>query len=131
MYEKRYYDKVIIDKEGMLEVSRYIHLNPVEARMVQQPEYYPWSSYYLFKNPSSVPPRFMNMDCLLDYYEGTVEQRREKYCGACHHPYFVELIDIIRGVTGTVLNVNTNSLSRFLQSFIKDLCEKKRKNGTH
>ncbi|MGF6953439.1 putative transposase [Neobacillus sp. B4I6] len=80
VYEKRYYDKVIEDKEGMLEVSRYIHLNPIDAKMVRQPEYYPWSSFYLFKYPSSIPPLFMNMDCLLDYYEGTIERRREKYC---------------------------------------------------
>ncbi|WP_066248369.1 REP-associated tyrosine transposase [Neobacillus drentensis] len=80
VYEKRYYDKVIEDKEGILEVSRYIHLNPVEAKMVKQPEYYPWSSFYLFKYPNSVQPRFINMNCLLDYYEGTIEQRREKYC---------------------------------------------------
>jgi hypothetical protein len=29
VYEKSYYDKVIEDKERMLEVIRYIHLNPV------------------------------------------------------------------------------------------------------
>ncbi|MCM3118443.1 transposase [Neobacillus sp. MER 74] len=80
VYEKRYYDKVIEDKEGMLAVSRYIHLNPVEAKMVKQPEYYPWSSFYLYRYQSTVPLRFMKMDCLLDYYEGTLEQKREKYC---------------------------------------------------
>ncbi|WP_042375082.1 REP-associated tyrosine transposase [Neobacillus jeddahensis] len=80
VFEKRYFDKVIEDKEGMLEVSRYVHLNPVEAKMVKKPEYYPWSSYHLFKYPSSVSPRFMNRDCLLDYYEGTEELRSEKYC---------------------------------------------------
>jgi putative transposase len=32
VYEKRYYDKLIEGKEGMLEVSRYIHLNRVAAR---------------------------------------------------------------------------------------------------
>jgi hypothetical protein len=80
VYEKRYYDKVIEDKEGMLEVSRYIHLNPVEAKMVKQPEYYPWSSFYLYRYRSSVPLRFIKMDCLLDYYEGTLEEKREKYC---------------------------------------------------
>lgn len=80
VYEKRYYDKIIEDKEGMLEVSRYIHLNPVEAKMIRQPENYPWSSFYLYKYPKSLPPKFMNMAILLAYYEGTKEQQREKYC---------------------------------------------------
>ncbi|AGK55906.1 REP-associated tyrosine transposase [Bacillus sp. 1NLA3E] len=55
VFEKRFYDSIIEDKEGMLEVSRYIHLNPVEAKMVKKPENYPWSSYYLFKYPTSIP----------------------------------------------------------------------------
>ncbi|MBS4212696.1 transposase [Neobacillus rhizophilus] len=80
VFEKRYFDQIIEDKEGMLEVSRYIHLNPVEARMVRRPEYYPWSSFHLFKYQNSQPPSFMNMDSLLNYYEGTEEQRQEKYC---------------------------------------------------
>jgi putative transposase len=36
----------LIDEDGyFLEVSRYIHLNPLRARIVAQPEDYPWSSY--------------------------------------------------------------------------------------
>ena len=56
MFEKRFYDKLIEDKEGMLAVSRYIHLNPVEAKMVKKPEDYPWSSYLLFHNHHIPPP---------------------------------------------------------------------------
>jgi putative transposase len=82
VFEKRYYDKLIDGKEGMLEVSRYIHLNPVEAKMVKKPESYPWSSYYFYKYPRSIPYQFMNLNCILDYYEGTEEVKREKYCGS-------------------------------------------------
>jgi putative transposase len=64
----------------MLEVSRYIHLNPVEARMVRKPEYYPWSSYHFFKQPQAVVPPYMNIDSILNYYIGTVEERKGKYC---------------------------------------------------
>ena len=36
----------IIEEDGyFLEVSRYIHLNPVRAGIVAAPEQYPWSSY--------------------------------------------------------------------------------------
>ncbi|RKQ34250.1 REP-associated tyrosine transposase [Oceanobacillus halophilus] len=82
VYEKRFYDKVIEDKEGMLEVSRYIHLNPVRAKMVKQPENYPWSSFHFYKNENVHYPSFINLNSLLDYYEGTWRQRREKYCGS-------------------------------------------------
>lgn len=80
VFEKRFYDKLIEDKEGMLEVSRYIHLNPVEARMVKKPEFYPWSSYHLFKSPAISGPRFINVNHILDFYTGTTEEKRKKYC---------------------------------------------------
>ncbi|MCP4408036.1 MAG: hypothetical protein GY807_09820, partial [Gammaproteobacteria bacterium] len=36
----------VIETQGhYLEVSRYIHLNPVRARMVERAQDYPWSSY--------------------------------------------------------------------------------------
>jgi putative transposase len=36
----------LVEEEGyFLEVSRYVHLNPVRARLVARPEQYPWSSY--------------------------------------------------------------------------------------
>lgn len=80
MYEKSFYDKLIEDKEGMLEGSRYIHLNPVKAKMVRKPEYYLWSRYHFFKQPQAVVPSYMNIDSILNYYLGTEEERKEKYC---------------------------------------------------
>lgn len=79
VFEKRYYDKIIEDKEGMLEVSRYIHLNPVAARMVRKPESYPWSSYYLFLNDRVIPPKYIEIHHILDYYLGSTEKKKEKY----------------------------------------------------
>jgi putative transposase len=77
VYEKRFYDKMIEDKVGMLAFSRYIHLNPVEANMVSLPEYYPWSSYIYYKNENVTAPSYINMGSLLDYYEGTGCRRRK------------------------------------------------------
>jgi hypothetical protein len=82
VYEKRFYDKMIMDKEGMLKVSRYIHLNPVEAKMVKQPEFYPWSSYRFYVDEKATAPPFMNRNSLLDYYEGALEQKRKNYCNS-------------------------------------------------
>lgn len=40
------YKAFIADKESyLLEINRYIHLNPVRASIVQRPENYKWSSY--------------------------------------------------------------------------------------
>ena len=40
------YESIIVDKDSYFEVlTKYIHLNPVKARIVNVPEEYKWSSY--------------------------------------------------------------------------------------
>ena len=48
LFEGRYTSSLIEDERYFLEVSRYIHLNPVKARMVRDPVSYDYSSYRLF-----------------------------------------------------------------------------------
>ena len=48
LFEGRYKSSLIEDEIYFLEVSRYIHLNPVKARMVREPLAYEFSSYNLF-----------------------------------------------------------------------------------
>lgn len=45
LFQGRYGAEVIDTDAYFREVSRYIHLNPVEAKMVHRPEDYRWSSY--------------------------------------------------------------------------------------
>ena len=48
LFENRYVGQLIEDERYFLEVSRYIHLNPVKALMVRDPMEYEYSSYGLF-----------------------------------------------------------------------------------
>jgi putative transposase len=48
VFEKRYNAELIDSAEYELDVSKYIHLNPVKACMVETPEDYRWSSYRNF-----------------------------------------------------------------------------------
>ena len=45
LFEGRYKACLVKDDAYFLQTSRYIHLNPVKAKMVEHPEDYPWSSY--------------------------------------------------------------------------------------
>ena len=51
------YKSILIDADAYLKpLSRYIHLNPVRAKMVEKPGAYPWSSYPAFmvrRNPAT------------------------------------------------------------------------------
>lgn len=48
LFEGRYVSSLIEDDVYFLEVSRYIHLNPVKAMMVREPLSYEYSSYWLY-----------------------------------------------------------------------------------
>ncbi|MDV2886362.1 transposase [Alkalihalophilus pseudofirmus] len=79
VFEKRYYDKIIETKEGMLEVSRYIHLNPIRAQMISRPEHYPWSSYHFYKYNKAAPV-YLDTNSLLKYYAGAAGEQKRLYC---------------------------------------------------
>lgn len=77
VFEKRYFADIIEPGAGMLEVSRYIHLNPVRANIVAKPEQYPWSSYryYLF----ALRYDMLVMDDVLSYFSGNDFEKRQQY----------------------------------------------------
>ena len=59
---------LLIDKDSYaLELSRYIHLNPVKARIVARPEAYGWSSYVYYFRKLSQPP-FLETSFLLGQF---------------------------------------------------------------
>jgi len=69
---------ILVERERyLLELARYIVLNPVRAKMVKNPSRYPWSSY-----PATVgavaPPSWISTDWLLSQFAKTrpVAQRR-------------------------------------------------------
>jgi len=82
VFEKRYYDKVIASKQGMLEVSRYIHLNPVDANMVLQLQSYQWSSYRYYMYTSR--HHLFTMAIILDYFSGDELVFVPSLPGYCH-----------------------------------------------
>jgi putative transposase len=59
------FKSLVVDKDSyFLELSRYIHLNPVKAKIVEKPEQYRWSSYLGYlgrKDP------VLDQDCIKQY----------------------------------------------------------------
>ncbi|MCL4359642.1 transposase [Patescibacteria group bacterium] len=47
------FKSIVVQKENyLLQVLRYIHLNPVKSGLVPTPEGYPWSSYHAYLTPA-------------------------------------------------------------------------------
>jgi len=49
VFQSRYRSIIVEDESYLLQVSRYIHLNPLRAEIVKEPENFEWSSYRLYK----------------------------------------------------------------------------------
>jgi putative transposase len=62
------YKAILVDRdEYAKELSRYIHLNPVRARIVEVPEEYEWTSY-MFYIGRKKKPEWLNTDFILGYF---------------------------------------------------------------
>jgi len=71
------YKAILVEKESYaLELSRYIHLNPVKAKLVRAPEDYVWSSYAAFLNQRS-PEIFHETKWLLSQIGCSSDKARE------------------------------------------------------
>lgn len=64
------YKAIIIDSEEYLgSVVRYIHLNPVKAKVVEKPQEYPWSSHKFYLKPDR-RPQWLKTNKLLESFDG-------------------------------------------------------------
>lgn len=55
LFERRHWAKLAEDDSYLLALARYIHRNPVDAKIVTKPEGYRWSSYRAYLGEAGVP----------------------------------------------------------------------------
>ncbi|UJL46744.1 transposase [Virgibacillus sp. NKC19-16] len=76
VFQGRFYAKLIDTSDYFLKASRYIHLNPVEAEIVNKPENYVWSSYPSYMTEGK-DDALLETKRVLSYFQ---EPQRKKYC---------------------------------------------------
>jgi putative transposase len=73
------YKAILIQKDShLLEVCRYVVLNPVRAKMVEKPEAYPWSSYLATAGRAKPHPS-LTTDWVLGQFSGKRGKARQEY----------------------------------------------------
>ncbi len=73
------YKAILIQKDShLLEVCRYVVLNPVRARMVETPEAYPWSSFLATAGRSKAHP-CLTIDWVLGQFSGKRGKAEQEY----------------------------------------------------
>ena len=77
LFQDRYFSELIESDSQMLETSRYIHLNPVRAKMVEKPENYEWSTYSMYIGKDK--EKLICSDTLLSYFNNKNRESYKKY----------------------------------------------------
>ena len=114
LFQGRYKAIVIEADEYAQELSRYMHLNPVRAKMVAKPEEYRWSSYLDYIGARK-RPEWLDISLILNYF-GKGEECFVKY------RIFVEALldsEYDSPFNGVVASTILGS-----ESFVCDLAEK-------
>jgi len=85
------YKAILIEAENyMLQLSRYIHLNPVSAKICAYPCAYKWSSYSAYINRAKKPTWLYRDECLLRCSEHLSIKMYQKYVEHGNDAEFIE-----------------------------------------
>jgi len=77
VFEQRY-KAMVVDKDNyLLQVSRYIHLNPVSAKMVERPQDFRWSSYGSYLKGKGLAG--LKTKSVLGYFSGPRSRQIRQY----------------------------------------------------
>ena len=78
LFQGRFKGILVEADQYALEVSRYMHLNPVRAGMVDEPAKYPWSSYLAYTGKSPAP-EWLTCSFIFELLGSKHAQLTEKY----------------------------------------------------
>jgi putative transposase len=78
LFQGRFKAVVVDADEYLKSLSRYIHLNPVRARMIEHCKDYPWSSYPVFGGYKKAP-EWLETDWLLSLFGQNRKKAMERY----------------------------------------------------
>ena len=73
LFQDRFKSELIDNNSYLLEVSRYIHNNPVKAGMVKEPSDYKWSSYNIYVGVDKDKSELVNSSKILE----CISEKRE------------------------------------------------------
>jgi len=69
LFQDRFKSEPINDDTYWFTVLRYIHQNPIKAKIVQSPEEYHWSSYKAYLDPHTDFAEILDIDDVLSFFD--------------------------------------------------------------
>lgn len=115
------YKGILIEPDSYaLELSRYIHLNPVRAKVVKKTEDYLWSSYQYYLDVSR-KPEWLDTDLILSYFGNVKPERIQKYRIFTEEAVEKKHESPLKNVVGSVLLGGDKFIREIKNKYIKDV----------
>ena len=86
VFQGRFHSRLITEDVYLLVVSRYIHLNPVRAKLVRAPGDFVWSSYRAYQDGRSGDD-LTDTELVLGLVSPRSERQRQDYCTFVEMPW--------------------------------------------
>lgn len=119
LFQGRYKAILIEADEYATELSRYIHLNPVNAGMVVRPEEYQWSSYRSYIGDAA-PPAWLQTGFILGYFGNKAAVAGKKYRLFVEEMLGKEYVSPLRGTVGSSLLGSPGFIEEITTVHVKD-----------
>jgi hypothetical protein len=114
------YKSILVEADNYLHhLSRYIHLNPLMAKIVKDPLDYPHSSYKYFVN-SITPPPWFKTAFILEMFDKNTRKAKTAYKEFVLDPLTDECDIIKKNTTGGFLLGSQNFIEDIKKRFIQD-----------
>lgn len=86
LFKGRFKSIIVSDDEYLIQLSRYIHLNPLKAQMVKKLEAYKWSSYQFYLNEKKKPEWLVTNEIINRFGRNNFSKTYKKYVESDTNP---------------------------------------------
>ena len=112
---------ILVEKEShLLEVARYVVLNPVRAKMVKHPREWKWGSYSATAGEDA-SPEFLTTEWLLEQFDASLARAQDRYRQFVKEGRGVRLWDSVKG--GVLLG--TEGFAEQMRPLLQDAVQSK------
>ena len=119
LFQGRYKAILVEADQYAKEVSRYIHLNPVRAGILDKPEQYKWSSYRYYTVDSN-SPEWLVRDFILSYFGQKASRAQRGYRDFVESLLGQEYETPLRDVVNSTFLGSVDFVNEIKDKFLKD-----------
>ena len=114
------YKAILVDADEYAgELSRYIHLNPVRAGIVDIPEKYAWSSYQYYVGKKKKPD-WLAIDFIHSYFKHNILSTEENYANFVLAKIYDHSDNPLEETVGSTILGNDKFIEKITEKYLKD-----------